>query len=172
MKVLKPYIQIARPDHWTKNVFMLPGVALAFFDNTALLRWDILPGLVIGLAALCLLSSSNYVINEILDAPSDKFHPVKKKRPIPSGQIKLSVAYAEWILCGTAGLFLGWLVNIQFFCICIAYLMLAWAYNIPPLRMKDTPYADVLCESANNPIRMLMGWYAAGNYEIIMISVN
>ena len=28
-------------------------------------------------------------------------------------------------------------------------------YNIPPVRSKDLPYLDVLCEAINNPLRML-----------------
>jgi len=170
MTAIKPYIQIARPDNWTKNVFMLPGIALALFDDPTLIRWDHIPGLLIALISLCLLASSNYVINEILDAETDRFHPVKKKRPIPSGQVHIPLAYAEWILCCLAGLVLAWLVNFPFFAIALVYLVLAWAYNIPPVRLKDIPYGDVLSESANNPIRLLMGWYATGNLRLIMLS--
>lgn len=170
MTAIIPYIKIARPDNWTKNVFMIPGAALALFDNPTLVTWDHIPGFVIGLISLCLLASSNYVINEILDAPTDRFHPVKKKRPIPSGEVKIPLAYAEWILCCLAGLVLAWGVNIPFFVVALVYLVLAWAYNIPPVRLKDIPYADVLSESANNPIRLLMGWYAVGNLGLIMLS--
>ena len=35
-------------------------------------------------------------------------------------------------------------------------------YNIPPIRSKDKPYFDVLSESVNNPIRLMLGWYATG----------
>ena len=41
---------------------------------------------------------SNYVINEILDAPTDRSHPTKQHRPIPSGQVKLPIAYIEWLV--------------------------------------------------------------------------
>lgn len=170
MAAITPYVKIARPDNWTKNVFMLPGVALALFDDPTLIRWDHLPGLFIGLISLCFLASSNYVINEILDAPTDRFHPVKKNRPIPAGQVRIPFAYAEWICCCLAGLVLAWMVNPPFFVIALAYVLLAWAYNIPPVRLKDIPYGDVLSESANNPVRLLMGWYAAGNLRLIMLS--
>jgi hypothetical protein len=37
-------------------------------------------------------------------------------------------------------------------------------YNIPPIRLKDKPYLDVLSESINNPIRLLLGWYSTGHF--------
>ena len=79
-----PYIHIARPDHWFKNVFMLAGVVLAifYFYDLASFSWLMLG---IGLVSTCLVASSNYVINEILDAPTDLDHPVKCQPPSRQG---------------------------------------------------------------------------------------
>ena len=101
---LWPYIQIARIDHWFKNVFMLLGVLLALFYEPALFTWTGALRVSVALLATCLVASSNYVLNEILDAPSDWKHPVKSLRPIPSGQVIVSWAYAEWVLLGVIGL--------------------------------------------------------------------
>ena len=157
--MIKPYIQIARVDHWFKNIFIFPGLVFAVYDKPDLLSFGILPSLALGLIATCLVASSNYVINEILDAPTDKAHPVKKNRPIPSGLVNLKIAYTQWILLGAAGLFLGWQVNITFFFALLALLIMGLLYNIPPVRLKDLPYFDVLSESVNNPIRLLLGWF-------------
>jgi decaprenyl-phosphate phosphoribosyltransferase len=170
MTDMRPYIQIARPDHWTKNVFMLPGVALAFYDDPALWGSHALGQILVGLLSFCLLASSNYVLNEILDAPMDRYHPVKKNRPIPSGRIYVPLAYVEWILIGLAGLGLAWTVNAGFFFTGLTLLVMGLLYNVPPVRLKDTPYLDVLSESANNPIRLLAGWYCAGDTNLIMAS--
>ena len=35
--------------------------------------------------ATCLVASSNYVLNELLDGPHDRLHPEKQHRPVPSG---------------------------------------------------------------------------------------
>jgi 4-hydroxybenzoate polyprenyltransferase len=159
---LKPYIQIARPDHWFKNIFMIPGIFLVIFfepDFRPHINWI---KLLLGFVSACLVASSNYVINEVLDAEKDKFHPEKKHRPIPSGLVKIPIAYAEWLVLAVIGVGVGLLVSIPF---CLSVFLL-WVmglfYNVPPLRMKNKPYLDVLCESVNNPIRMAMGWYATG----------
>lgn len=108
---LTPYIQIARVDHWIKNVFILPGIVLALFFYPRPVTGQLLIDILIGLLAACLTASSNYVINEILDAERDRHHPVKKERPIPSGHVSIPVAYAEWILLGIVGSALGFWVN-------------------------------------------------------------
>src|SRR3972149_11994989 len=84
-----PYVSIARPDHWFKNVFMALGVLLAYLYHPELFGAYALVQIAWALAATCLVASSNYVLNEILDAPTDRHHPVKRLRPIPSGQVKI-----------------------------------------------------------------------------------
>ena len=74
---VRPYVQIARVDHWFKNVFMLLGVLLALFYRPELVQFAALPRLMLGLLAACLVASSNYVLNELLDAAPDRFHPSK-----------------------------------------------------------------------------------------------
>lgn len=154
-----PYASIARPDHWFKNVFMLAGAVLALFyapDSVGAFPWL---KLAIGLAATCLVASSNYVLNEVLDAPRDREHPVKRHRPVPSGQVRIGVAYAEWIVLGVIGVALGLLVNVPFTLSLAALWVMGCVYNIPPVRTKETPYVDVLSESVNNPLRLLLGWF-------------
>ena len=87
---LRPYVQIARIDHWFKNAFMLLGVVLAVFYQPDVAVWSSLVPLAIAVLATCLVASSNYVLNELLDAPSDRLHPEKKHRPVPSGQVRFS----------------------------------------------------------------------------------
>ncbi len=159
---LVPYLRIARFDHWFKNVFVLPGVVVAVYANPHLLGWPLLWAIVVALVATGLVASSNYVINEILDAPQDALHPVKRARPIPSGEIDLRLAYAEWLVLAAAGLAIGWSQGPGVFFSVLALWVMGCVYNIPPLRSKDKPYLDVLSEALNNPIRLLVGWYASG----------
>ncbi len=157
-----PYIRIARPDHWLKNVFMIPGILLAFFFEPALLRPDVIWGIVFGLIAACFIASSNYVLNEILDAKYDRVHPEKHARPLASGDANRTVAWILWLALGALGIGIALLISPLFALSGAMLWVMGLLYNIPPIRLKDWPYADVLSESINNPIRLAMGWYCTG----------
>ena len=166
-----PYIQIARVDHWFKNAFMLLGVVLAVFYEPSVARWSSLVPLGIGVLATCLVASSNYVLNELLDAPSDRQHPEKKFRPVPSGQVRPAIGYAEWLVVAAAGLGLALVVNRYFFYAALSLWVMGVVYNAPPLRTKEWPYLDVLSESINNPIRLLLGWFALVTTHVPPVSL-
>lgn len=166
-----PYVAIARPDHWFKNVFMALGVLLACFYHPGLLRQGLAVQVLWAVATTCLIASSNYVLNEILDAPTDRNHPVKRRRPIPEGRVRLGVAYAEWLLLGALGLALASALNRPFLYSGSFLLVMGIVYNVPPLRTKEYPYVDVLSESINNPIRLLLGWFAVLPSEFPPVSL-
>lgn len=159
---LNDYIAIARPSHWFKNIFIVPGILLGFYFCPD----QILPGyatdLLLGLAAACLVASSNYVLNEVLDARGDAHHPDKRNRPIPSGRVSIGVAYAEWLILAAIGIGMAAQVNTGLLGSVAALWIMGLIYNVPPVRCKDLPYLDVLSESVNNPIRMAIGWYSLG----------
>jgi decaprenyl-phosphate phosphoribosyltransferase len=156
---LTAHAQIMRADHWVKNVFVLPGVAIALSMAPRLATRHALINLVIGLTATCLVSSSNYVINEILDAPFDRIHPTKSRRAAAAGQIIPLLGYSQWLLLMFAGVGLAMLVSVPLAISLLALWVMGCVYNIQPLRSKDLPYVDVLSEAVNNPLRMLAGWY-------------
>lgn len=156
----RAYSDIARPDHWFKNVFMLVGVLLALFCQPSGITVSHSLALLVGFIATCIVASSNYVINEILDAPMDRFHPVKRNRPIPSGRVSLPLAYVEWLALGVIGLSIAAMVNWPFFATATALLIMGLIYNVPPVRAKQWPYVDVLTESVNNALRLMLGWFA------------
>ncbi len=159
---LLEYIKIARPDHWLKNIFILFGhvVALA-----------LVPGLWQGpqtalqaafsLVPACLIASANYILNEILDAPFDRLHPTKKLRGVPAGLVRVPVLWAF----KTALILGGFSLSLIFFntgyTLSLGLLLFSGViYNIPPVRMKDRSWWDVIAESFNNPIRLWLGWFA------------
>jgi decaprenyl-phosphate phosphoribosyltransferase len=159
---LKGYLEIARVDHWVKNVFVLPGIVVALsVDRGRLEAWSWV-NFALGALAICLIASSNYVLNEILDAPFDLLHPSKARRPIPAGRASVPWAYAEWIVLMAAGLAAGWRISKTFEGLLLALWVMGCFYNVPPVRTKDVPYLDVLSEAVNNPLRMLLGWYLTG----------
>ncbi len=171
MVSIRPYLAIARPDHWFKNVFMGAGVLLACFYHPDLFGTATILTVLWAFGSTCLAASANYVLNEILDAAMDRSHPVKQHRPIPSGRVRIPLAYAEWVVLGVLALGLADAVNKPFLGATVLLLVMGIIYNVPPLRAKELPYVDVLCESLNNPIRLLLGWFAITAAEFPPLSL-
>lgn len=157
---IRNYIKIARPDHWIKNFFIMPGLVLAIVLSSRpvnVSEW--LGKLAAGFFATCFIASANYVINEWLDAEFDKYHPTKKYRPVVSQNMKFSLVMAEYGICIVIGLLLSALVNLPFVLTEVWLLVMGVLYNVKPIRTKDIVYLDVLSESINNMIRLLLGWF-------------
>jgi 4-hydroxybenzoate polyprenyltransferase len=156
---MKNYIKIARPDHWVKNAFILPGVAIAILLTDFTFSYDVIVKFILGFFSTCFIASANYVINEWLDAEFDKYHPTKKYRPVVSENMKLSYVLVEYALLIVLGMALAFCVNRLFAYMEIWLLIMGVLYNVKPVRTKDIPYLDVLSESINNMIRLLLGWF-------------
>jgi len=156
---MKNYVKIARPDHWIKNFFIMPGVAIAFLLTEHSIRDINIIKLICAFFATCMIASANYVINEWLDAPFDKFHPTKKNRPVVAENMKFSIVISEYIALIIVGVILSLLVNKPFLITSLILLFMGFLYNVKPFRTKDIAYFDVLSESVNNMLRLMMGWF-------------
>ena len=154
---LSDYVAIARPDHWVKHVFILPGIALAQLLHRRPAAELVVP-IALGLLGASLLASANYVLNEWLDARFDRFHPTKSNRPAVARRLVPGLVYLEYALLAAAGLGFGWMVSRLFLIVGVAFLASGWVYNISPVRSKDRVYLDVITEAVNNPIRLTLGW--------------
>ena len=153
------HLEICRFDHWIKNIFILPGLLIGFSVYPQAINLSFLLNVLIGFLSAGLVASSNYVINEVLDAPFDALHPTKCQRPTPAGRVNIKWAYVQWIVLMLAGLALASYVSQALTIVLLWLWVMGCIYNIPPVRAKDLPYIDVLVESINNPIRLLVGWY-------------
>src|ERR1700675_3986871 len=165
------HLEILRIDHWVKNVFVLPGIVVALsVDRARLASWS-WANFALGMLAICLIASSNYVINEILDAPFDRIHPTKSGRPVAAGRVNVAWGYVQWIAFMAAELGLGLFISKLFTLTLLALWVMGCIYNIPPIRSKDLPYVDVLSEAINNPLRMLAGWFIAATASLAPASL-
>jgi len=88
VNTLYQLIRTARPRQWLKNLSVF---AAALFAGQ-LFDMDIFVACLKALFVFCTVASAGYFINDIVDAPRDAQHPVKKNRPIPSGKLSIRVA--------------------------------------------------------------------------------
>lgn len=136
------------------------GGLVAVLANPAAIGADAVPRLALAFLAACLVASSNYTLNELLDAPTDREHPTKRSRAVASAQVKPAGAIAQWAALGAVGLLVGAAADAHVALALTAFWAAAILYNVPPVRTKDVPLLDVLTESLNNPLRLLIGWFA------------
>lgn len=155
---VRAHVSIMRLDHSIKNIFVVPGILLPLFASPMDHKL-VAMRVATGMAAVTLIACSNYVINEVLDAPFDRQHPTKRNRPAALGMVNMPAACIQWLAMMAAGLLLAATISTLFLVVAAALWVMGCVYNIPPLRAKDVPYLDVLVESVNNPLRMLLGWF-------------
>jgi decaprenyl-phosphate phosphoribosyltransferase len=168
---VRAHVAIARLDHSIKNLFVLPGVIVPLSVDPALMNAHLLVTLAWAFVSITLVACSNYVINEVLDAPFDRLHPTKKNRPAALGLVNIQLAYFQWIAMMVVGVAIGWTISKPFAVTAFLLWVMGCAYNISPVRTKDVPYLDVLTESINNPLRMLLGWYAVASFLVPPLSL-
>jgi 4-hydroxybenzoate polyprenyltransferase len=159
---LAGHLAVMRIDHWVKNVFVLPGIVVALMFDPSLATWSLVAPIVVGLLCTCAVASSNYVLNEALDARTDVNHPTKHRRSVPAGSTSKPLLCLQWLALGVGGIAGAFWISHGLVLTLAALWFMGWVYNIPPVRTKDLPYIDVLSEAINNPLRMLIGWFIVG----------
>lgn len=151
------YVRIMRLDHATKHVFVLPGIILAFLlrgQNTTLAVWPVVAGFFVAVV----IASANYVINEYLDREFDIHHPTKSARAAVQSEMRADIIVAQWCALVVVGFVVAASASWVMLGVAIVFAAQGLVYNVRPLRTKDVAYLDVISESVNNPLRLLLGW--------------
>lgn len=144
-----------RPGQWTKNLVVFAGLIFGrrLFDPAA-------AGLAIAaFVVFCGLSSAVYLINDVVDRESDRWHPFKARRPIASGALPPSVALGAAACLGTAGLLAAFWLRPAFGAAGATYLALLGLYSGP---FKHVVIIDVLTIAAGFVLRAAAGAIVVG----------
>jgi 4-hydroxybenzoate polyprenyltransferase len=144
-----------RPEQWTKNLVVLAALAFSkhLFERGPLLRS------LLAFAIFCGLSGAVYLLNDVADVERDRLHPLKKLRPIASGQLSVRTAVSIAVVLGFACLALSFLLGRPFAACAAVYLSLNLAYSF---RLKEVVIVDVLSVSLGFVLRAVAGAVAIG----------
>jgi 4-hydroxybenzoate polyprenyltransferase len=140
----------ARPAQWVKNL-VLP---LPFLFGGALATgrgWSLAAA---GFLVFCAVTSAIYLINDVMDRERDAAHPVKRHRPLASGELRPSTAVAAGTILGAGGLSAAFLLDPRFGQWCALYAAVMTAYS---LWLKRVPFLEALIVAAGLPLRALAG---------------
>lgn len=148
--MLKGIIKEMRIHQWIKNAFVL--IPLVFDRQLFLL--EPFTRTIVGFFLFCFVSSSVYLINDILDIEADRAHPKKKYRPIASGVIPISLAVMIAVIL-VIGSFIGaFFLSKPFLIILALYFFINLAYSI---KLKHVPLIDVFIIAAGFVLRVGAG---------------
>lgn len=140
----------ARLSQWVKNVVMFAPIVFSGFllvpGTFGKVAWACL--------LFCMLSSSIYIFNDIIDIKADREHPFKKKRPIASGAISLTAAIMLFAGSASLSMFLGFVTSTYLFASMVGYFALNILYS---MWWKKIPILDVFSIAAGFVIRVYAG---------------
>ncbi len=158
MKILPALLKTMRPRQWTKNVLVFAAV---IFDRQLSITHPVpLTRSLAGFILFCALSSTVYIINDLVDVEADRQHPVKRNRPIASGVLPYPAAIAAAGVLLLFSLPIAFWLSPLFFGISAGYLVLNIAYSN---WLKHIPIIDVLILAAFYVLRV------AGGAELITV---
>lgn len=151
--MLKDLVKLYRIPQWIKNLFVF--VPLVFSKH--LFDTDYLVSASVAFLVFCITSSIVYVLNDIIDADSDRRHPQKKRRPIAAGRISEKRALSASLGLFIIILFLLRGFNIQFISAVGAYLILNLFYSFI---FRNIVLLDIFSIAAGFMLRVFAGAFA------------
>ena len=152
---LAALLAAARPAQWVKNLV----IPLPFLFGGALASprgWWLAAA---GVAAFCAITSGIYLVNDVMDRDRDRAHPVKRHRPLATGELRVSTALSAALPLAGGGLVAAFLLSPAFGRWCAIYAILMLSYSIG---FKQIPFLEALIVAAGLPLRALAGAALAG----------
>lgn len=155
--LFKSILKEIRVYQWVKNILLFLPIVLAHtVDNITDLT-----NVLIGFFSFSISASFVYVLNDLLDLDSDRYHPRKKNRPLASGDLPIQIGIALVPILFIIGVGLSLLLNFKFQLILLAYILITTAYSFS---LKKIPILDIIILATLFTSRIVAGAFAANVY--------
>lgn len=169
MKVKKsrfwPILTSLRPGQWVKNSLIFTAIMF----NGQLTNPSLFIKCGWGFIVFCLLSSSSYLLNDLIDLPYDRLHPQKKYRPLASGALSPAVTIQTAIFLGLVGLIISLFLNYGLFLLGLVFVILHASYTSG---LKKFAVFDILAIASSFIIRTLAGEALTGYHVPIWLMLT
>lgn len=149
------YLRVLRVNQWIKNFVIFTAIIF----SGQLFNVNLFLNTISAFLIFCLLSSTSYILNDIIDYPFDKKHAIKKYRPIASGEITMPEATFLVFVLTIVSLLLALFFSTSFFVISFIFMILHFLYS---LYLKKFPVIDIFTISLSFTIRAYAGVVATG----------
>ena len=151
---MRSIFKLVRPHQYLKNGFVLLGPLFAH-------QWDLatLTQAAMAFLAFCAMASAVYVLNDIMDIEADRAHPVKCKRPLPSGAISIGMAKILLVLLISGSVVLSLLTSVWVTFFVLTYFVINIFYS---WHLKHVVILDVFLISSGFMLRILAGTVGLG----------
>ena len=164
MSGLPPLLRLLRPQQWTKNLAAFAGVIFGGrITEPGSIALDLLVALVFTAA-----SSATYVFNDLRDVDYDRQHPVRRRRPLASGEVDAADARRLALVLGGATVVVALLLGKATLLCLLLYLGINAAYSSG---LKHVPLLDVCCIAMGYVLRVLAGIYVLGDMPTAWITL-
>ncbi|MCS7091883.1 MAG: decaprenyl-phosphate phosphoribosyltransferase [Patescibacteria group bacterium] len=150
IKIIFYLIKAFRPVHWVKNL----SIFAALLFSPHLFSTNSFELLVLAFLSFCLATSATYIFNDVVDAPYDRAHPIKKHRPIASGKIPIPLAVATTLILIGTSTFISSFLNPIFSILLYLYLLLQFLYT---MWLKNISVIDILTIASGFLLRVYAG---------------
>ena len=158
---LTKYFKLVRVHLWYRNLLCALPLLMCSPDYSL----ELIKNVLVSFITLCLASSWGYILNDILDLESDRRNPLKRNRPLPSGEVSIAEALLIWTFLFCSSFSLSTLLLSVYPLLLMANTALYSKYT------KHIPFLDITSLSMNYIIRVLEGYRAinvAPNIDLLL----
>jgi len=142
--------RLLRPKQWTKNLLLFAALLFSFEE----IRTETILATLLGFILFSLVAGCVYILNDFVDRDRDRQHPVKKYRPMASGQVNPTHALLFGIILLILSVGTAFMMNPLFGVLCIVYFLLNVSYSFV---LKHLVILDMMTIAAGFVLRAIAG---------------